>query len=197
MRPCIFRVVTLLFVPVLLLTLLPACRSSSPPPDAQTILTSMQSIGTWPTGRVYSRSAAPDSADYLSDDLFSALFGPAVRGWLSEDEDGTPPPLSDAALFLSAAPHPAEIAVLRCTDMSAALSAVAICRDRLDLLRRTWADTAYAAWADAGVVTITGNYVLLAVTPEAEEVLRAGVHAVGSRGQRCAEDVPLNRSVVP
>lgn len=182
MRPRILCAVARLFVPVLLLTLLPSCRSSSPPPDPQTILEAMRSSGTWPTGRVYSRSAAPDSADYLSDDLFSALFGPAVRGWLSEDEDGTPPPLSDAALFLSAAPHPAEIAVLRCTDMSAALSAVAICRDRLDLLRHTWADTTYASWTDAGVVTIVGNYVLLAVTPDAEDVMQAGIDTARSRG---------------
>ena len=117
--------------------------------------------------------------------LFSALYGPAARNCFDggQDADGQPtaPLASDGALFLSAVPHPAELAVLQCPDRASALSVAALCRARLEGLRSAWAGTDYAAWAEAGDVTVADGFVLFAVCPDADRVLRAGSDAVRRR----------------
>lgn len=144
-----------------------------------------------PAGQVFSRRADPAGADHLSDTLFAALFGPAARGWLADASDVSDPDqtgvsstgaiIQDAALFLSVAPHPAELVVLRCTDSVSALSAAALCRERLSTLCVMWDDTAYAAWVEGGQVTVSGTFVLFAVSPEADDILRTGVRACAER----------------
>ena len=111
-----------------------------------------------PAGLVYDRRADPAGSGYLDGVLFSALYGPAARNCFDggQDADGQPtaPLASDGALFLSAVPHPAELAVLQCPDRASALSVAALCRARLEGLRSAWAGTDYAAWAEAGDVTV-------------------------------------------
>lgn len=172
-----------------------SCAPPSPPPDAASVLAAMQSAVTeLPAGQVFSRRADPAGADHLSDTLFAALFGPAARGWLADTSDvsniseisdsdqagvsSTGAIIQDAALFLSVAPHPAELVVLRCTDSVSALSAAALCRERLSALCVMWDDTAYAAWVEGGQITVSGTFVLFAVSPAADDILRAGVRAV-------------------
>lgn len=172
-----------------------SCAPSSPPPDAASVLAAMQSAATeLPAGQVFSRRADPAGADHLSDMLFAALFGPAARGWLADASDvsnisdpdqtevaSTGAIIQDAALFLSVAPHPAELVVLRCTDSVSALSAAALCRERLSTLCVMWDDTAYAAWVAGGQVTVSGTFVLFAVSPAADDIVRAGMRACAER----------------
>lgn len=147
------------------------------------MLAAMQAAATeLPAGQVFTRTSDPSAADWLSDTLFAALFGPAARGWLSEDAEPTDISggaiIQDAALFLSLAPHPAELVVLRCADSASALSAATLCRERLRVLRATWSGTDYAAWVESGQVTVAGTFLLFAVSPEADELLRVGARAV-------------------
>ena len=179
------RLPALLLVLTLLLPPLSGC-SSAPPPDAREVLTAMTAAaGTLPAGRVYDRRAAPEGKGYLSDTLFSALYGPAARGWLGSDEadadDGGTAMIPDAAVFLSEIPHPGELAVLVCADSDSALSAAGLCRLRLDTLMNTWKDSEYAVWTDRAAVTVVDCCVLMAVVPDPDAVFAAARRALRGR----------------
>lgn len=180
------RAAALLVTIQLLLAGLLSCGRDFPPPAALVILDAMQAAADGlPAGLVYDRRADPAGSGYLDGVLFSALYGPAARNCFDggQDADGQPtaPLASDGALFLSAVPHPAELAVLQCPDRASALSVAALCRARLEGLRSAWAGTDYAAWAEAGDVTVADGFVLFAVCPDADRVLRAGSDAVRRR----------------
>lgn len=180
------RAAALLVTIQLLLAGLLSCGRDLPPPAALVILDAMQAAADGlPAGLVYDRRADPAGSGYLDGVLFSALYGPAARNCFDggQDADGQPtaPLASDGALFLSAVPHPAELAVLQCPDRASALSVAALCRARLEGLRSAWAGTDYAAWAEAGDVTVADGFVLFAVCPDADRVLRAGRDAVRRR----------------
>lgn len=161
------RVALLLVVAVSICPLL-GCRGQ-PLPTAREVLTAMQEAAALPPGEVYDSAAEPGTADALADSLLAALYGSATRGWAGEDDS----PVVEAALFLSSRPEPAELAVFSCRDTTAALSVAAVCRERLSLLQHTWAGTDYAARVEEGEVTVAGNFVLLVVSPDTKEVLRA------------------------
>ncbi len=163
---------------------LTACgHADAPPPTAEQVLsamqTAMEAAGGAPDGRMYSRQASPDSRDYLGDTLLSALYGEAARGLLTVGVDGTAPAVGDAAIFLSTAPHPAELAVFRCSDARGVTTAAKLCRARLDLIRRAWDDTAYAALVARGTVTVEGSYVLLIVAEDPDTALYAARGVIG------------------
>ena len=179
------RAAALLVTIQLLLAGLLSCGRDLPPPAALVILDAMQAAADGlPAGLVYDRRADPAGSGYLDGVLF-ALYGPAARNCFDggQDADGQPtaPLASDGALFLSAVPHPAELAVLQCPDRASALSVAALCRVRLEGLRSAWAGTDYAAWAEAGDVTVADGFVLFAVCPDADRVLHAGSDAVRRR----------------
>ena len=163
-----------------------SCQKHTPPPAVRVLDAMRVAAEPLPAGLVYDRCSDPAGKEYLGDVLFAALYGPAARGCFGEDgqteeaeeSSGTVPLADDGALFLSAVPHPAELAVLRCPDPASALSAAAFFRDRLEVLRVAWAGTEYVTWVEAGRVTVVGGFVLLAVCPNAESVLRAGAEAV-------------------
>ena len=155
---------------------LSGCAGAAPPPPALDVLEAMQAAAeAMPAGEVYDRSADPAGKGYLSDALFAALFGPAVRRRLGGEDGGTAaePLIEDAVVFLSLREHPGELAVLRCADADGALTAAALCRLRLDSLKTAWQDTDYALWTERADVTVEGCYVLMAVFPDPEAVFDA------------------------
>ncbi len=169
----------------LTLALLTACMGGkSPPPPAREVLTAMktamtESAQTLPDGLTYTRAADPSAPDYLTDTLFSALYGEAARGlFVPEDMvDGeSSPPISDAAIFLSVAPYPCELAVFRCSDLRAAATVAGLCRTRLDTVARGYRETEWAAVAPNGRVTVEGCYVFLVIAEDPASVLN------GARG---------------
>lgn len=176
-RPCKrschgLRAVLLLLAAGVVCALL-GCRGQ-PPPSVREVLTAMMEVAPLPPGEVYDSHAVPGNAvpgavDVLDDTLLAALYGSAARGWGAGEES----PVVAAALFLSSSPEPAELAVFYCRDTTAALSVAAVCRERLELLRRTRVGSAYAAWVEEGEVTVSDNFVLLVVSPDTREVLRA------------------------
>ena len=167
------------------LLLLSCTGDKTPPPPAMDVLTAMQAAmtdtaQTLPDGLTYSRAVDPSSPHYLTDTLFSALYGEAARGLLEADGgDGTAPPISDAALFLSIAPYPCELAVFRCSDTRSAATVAGLCRTRQDTLHRGWADTEWAAVTGRAAVAVEGSYVLLAVADDPETVLAGARRAIG------------------
>ena len=180
MRP-VLRLLTCL---VLLLCLLTSCgRGGTPPPAASAVLDAMTAAMTAsaqpvPDGLTYIRSADPTAPDHLTDTLFSALFGEAARGLLTSDPDeGGAPPIGDAALFLSLAPYPCELAVFRCSDLRTAATVASLCRSRLDTVAAGYRGTEWADMAAGGRVAVEGCYVLLAVAEDPEAVL-AGARAL-------------------
>ena len=171
---------SLLLLAVLLPTalLLPACGREAPPPAASEVLAAMESamdatVQNRPEGAVYHRALPPDAPAYLSDTLFSALYGEAARGLLTAEEGGTYRAVNDAALLLSVAPYPCELAVFRCSDTRAAATVAGLCRGRLDTLARGFAGSEWADTAAGGQIAVEGCFVLMALTEDPASVLEA------------------------
>ncbi len=149
------------------------CGRGTPPAEAAAVLSAMcETADTALTCRTYTRAAAPSDGAYLSDTLFSALYGEAARGLLQES-DGVAAAINDAAVCLSMAASPVELAVLRCSDVRGTATAAGLCRARLDAVRRAWAGTAWEAMTAEGTVTVVGSYVLLVIAPHPDKALRA------------------------
>ncbi len=180
----VFRRVLAFCLSAALLPSLSACgRTDVPPPTAAEVLavmqTAMESAGGAPDGQSYSRAAPSDTRAYLGDTLLSALYGEAARGLLVSETEGAAPAVGDVAIFLSLAPHPAELAVFRCSDARGVTTAAKLCRARLDLVCRTWDDTAYADLVARATVTVEGSYVLLIVADDPAAVTNAARRLIG------------------
>ncbi len=164
-------------------------RGGTAPPDAVTVLgavrDAMQNSGQpLPDGRIYHRACDPAGPDYLGDTLLAALLGDPVRELLTAAEggaatsdttavDATPPAaINDAALFLSTAPHPGEIMILRCSDARGTATAAGLCRARLAAIRHAWQGTDYATLTDRAVVAVEGSYVILVVAEDPPRALK-------------------------
>ncbi|MCQ2430283.1 MAG: hypothetical protein MJ192_08135 [Clostridia bacterium] len=180
--------------------LFPVGCASSPPPAAGTVLSAMQdAAGQLPAGQVYDLRNDPSARGYLSDTLFSALYGPAARGLLgsggADAGDGRQPmtataAITDAAVFLPEVPHPGELAVMICPDADSALSAAALCRLRLDLLKNAWKDSEYAVWTERAAVTVEDCCVLMAVTTDPDTVFEAARQVIRHPQQAETQPAP-------
>lgn len=152
--------------------------SRRPPATAEAVLDPMcEAMGEGANGVVRMRSVSPDSPMYLTDALLSALYGSAARGWL-DAEGGDTPLINDAALFLSAAKIPYELAVFRCSDTRGTAMAAALCRARLDVIRRAWQGSEWASELENSVVAVEGEFVLLVVAADSDAVLEAARGAI-------------------
>ncbi len=162
---------------------LTGCRGERPPATAEAVLRGMCDAGVATDGQahaVYDRAADPAGGRYLSDTLFSALYGEAARGLLTGIPDA-PAAIGDAVICLSVAPTPRELAVFRCSDERGCTTAVGLCRARLDAVRRAWVGTEWEAMTEGGTVTVVGSYVLLVITEDPDRALDAA-RAVIRRG---------------
>lgn len=189
------RPICCLTVILTLALLLVSCGEETPPPSADTVLSAMQAsmtetAQTLPDGLTYTRATPEGYPTYLSDTLFSALYGEAARGLLTADETaggtadeasdgGSVPPVNDAAIFLSVAPYPCELAVFRCSDTRTAATVAGICRARLDTVSRGYKGGEWEAVAQGGRVVVEGCFVLLAVAEDPEAVLEAARRVIG------------------
>lgn len=177
MRPFV-SLLPLLMITFLLLT---SCvKSTAPPPAAADILTVMQTAMAdtaqpLPDGLTYTRTAPSSDPAYLTDTLFSALYGEAARGLLAgDDTNGTVPAVGDVAMFLSIAPYPCELAVFRCSDIRTASTVAGLCRGRLDTVARGYAGSEWEAVAARGRVAVEGCYVFLVIAEDPGAVLERG-----------------------
>ena len=167
-------IIPLLLVLSLLLSLAACGRRETPPPAAWEVLAAMQSVMTRtaqpiPEGLLYRRASSPDNPDYLTEALFTALYGRAAEGLLREDGEGGTAAVGDAALFLSVAPYPCELAVFRCSDTDTVPTVVSLCRGRMDAVLKGFAEGPLAADA-TGLVTVEGCFVLLIIAEDPQAV---------------------------
>ena len=174
------RVYVALLIGILLI--FSGCGEREPPPSASEVLAAMQAVmedtaQILPEGLVYTRASSPTDPGYLNDTLFSALYGETARGLLA-DEPSERSVISDAALFLSVAPYPCELAVFRCSDARGTATAAAICRARLDAICCAWQGSEWAGELEDSVVAVEGEYVLLVVAPDTDAVLEAARRAI-------------------
>ena len=132
-----------------------------------------ETVQTLPDGLIYSRQADPASPHYLTETLFSALYGEAARGLLTPDAAGENPEVGDAAIFLSIASYPCELAVFRCSDIRTASMMVGLCQSRLDAVARGYRDSEWERAAANGRVAVEGCYVLLVISEDPDAVLRS------------------------
>ncbi len=174
--------------------LLTSCgRQTTPPPSAAEVLTAMTDAMTasaqpLPDGLTYTRAADPASPSYLTDTLFSALYGEAARGLFLPDAApetggvppvgdlspiGDPSPIGDAAVYLSLSAYPCELAVFRCSDLRTAATVAGLCQSRLDTVAVGHRNSEWAEIAAGGRVAVEGCYVLLAVAEDPGAVLEA------------------------
>lgn len=174
------RVLACLLCCILPVLILPSCGGrDAPPPSAPDVLTAMETAmtdtaQTLPDGLIYTRAADPSSPSYLTDTLFSALYGEAARGLFQPDtaaEGESVPPIGDAALFLSISPYPCELAVFRCSDLRSAATVAGLCYGRLDAVAQGYRGSEWEAIAQKGRVAVEGCYVLLAVAEDPDEIL--------------------------
>jgi hypothetical protein len=161
---------------LLLSLLLCACGPESPPPSAAYLLGVMQTAMSdtaqpLPDGLTYVRTLPAEDPSYLTDPLFSALYGEAARGLLAETDAAGVPAVGDVALFLSVAPYPCELAVFRCSDIRTAATVEALCRGRLDTVARGFAGSEWASVANRGQVAAEGCYVFLVISEDPAAVL--------------------------
>lgn len=166
--------------PLILLLFLTACtRRETPPPSALTVLEVMQAAmtdtaQTLPDGLIYHRGTPADGetpgVSHLTDTFLSALYGEAARGLLDGDGTGTAA-LGDAAIFLSVAPYPCELAVFRCADIRSAATVAGLCRGRLDTVARGYTGSEWQSVAERGRVAVEGCYVFLAMAEDPDAVL--------------------------
>ena len=172
------RMCPLLCLCLTLALLLSSCSlGAALPPSASEVLavmleTMQKSCQPLPDGRIYDRSLSQGAPLYLSDTFLSALYGEAARGLFASD-DGGAPPVSDAAIFLSLAAYPCELAVFRCSDARTAATLASLCRSRLDSLARGYAATEWASLASRSQVSVKGCFVLLALCDDPPRVIRA------------------------
>ena len=175
------RILPLLLILVLLSS---SCgRQTSPPPAAEAVLAAMREVMArtaqpLPDGLLYSRAAASDTPEYLTDTFFTALYGRAAEGLLAAVEGGDPTPaVGDAAMLLSVAPYPCELAVFRCSDTDAVPTVVSLCRGRLDTVVRGFAGTEWES-AARGVVVAEGCFVLLVISEDPQAVADGALAAL-------------------
>ncbi len=178
------RVLCGVLVAALCLTVCGCARARVPASAGEVLggmLTALEEAGaTVPEGMVLSTSADPAAGGHLSDTLAAALFGAAIRELLAA-VDGVAP-VNDMAVFLSASPHPCELAILRCSDAGAARSAAGVCHTRLDLVRRAWAGSDYAAVTDRAAVAMEGSFVLLVIADDPDAALDGARRAIRAGG---------------
>lgn len=167
-----------------------ACGREAPPPGAGEVLSAMEAAmeataQPLPEGVTYLRSALQTEGDgtrVLTDTLFSALYGEAARGLLAAEgtsaQDGGGAAVNDAAIFLSMAPYPCELAVFRCSDVRTAATVAGLCRGRLDAVARGYGESEWREVAASGLVAVEGSYVLLVVAEDPEAVLAAAAGVI-------------------
>ena len=174
MRPFISLLLALVTAVTFLLS---SCGNAAPPLPASEILTAMLGAAETtaqplPDGVIRLTAVPLDSPSLLTETLFSALYGEAARGLLSEG-DGQGPSVQDAALYLSAAPYPCELGVFRCADGGGAEELASLCRGRLDTLSRGFAGGEYEEAARGGRVVVEGNWVFLVLCEDPAPLLDA------------------------
>lgn len=170
-----------------------SCGTAEPPAAAGEVLAAMLAAAPdAPAGMVRDSGASPDSAEYLTPELLSALFGSACRSEGSGEgtESGQDPLIDEAAVFLPAALHPGELAVFRCSSQDDCVSAAALCGSRLNLLRAAWSGSGNTIFTDLlgrALVRIEGPYVLLIISEDPDALLSAARGAIrggtGTRGK--------------
>ena len=170
------RTLPLLILILIVSFLCPSCQgASSPPPAAEAVLSAMQAVMVrtaqpLPEGLIYSRVAAAEAPQYLTDTFLTALYGRAAEGLLTaENGSGRVASVGDAAMFLSVAPYPCELAVFRCSDTDVVPTVVSLCRGRLDTVARGFAETKWESAAQ-GIVATEGCFVFLIIAEDPEAV---------------------------
>ena len=125
-----------------------------------------------PSGKVYSMKAARGDDEYLSEHLINSLYG-----------DGSTPVMADGwldlALFLSSSAHPCEMAVFLCNSRNTANDTARMLCRRLDVIRHTKSDCELSCYFDSASVTVKGNYVLLVISSDTENILKVASKAIG------------------
>ena len=118
-----------------------------------------------PAGKTYDLNAPKGNSEYLDERVVASLFGegsspPTRSGWL------------DLALFLSTSDHPCELAVFLCDSPDTASDTSRILCQRLDVIRTAKDKTEHSAMLDAATVTVIGNYVILAISSDADNAIK-------------------------
>ncbi len=118
-----------------------------------------------PAGRLFILSALEEEDGYIEEDLLAATFG-----------DGILPPeleyVEDAAFFF-AFQHPCEFSVFLCNTSVDTDAVAQMCLRRLSYLKSYWKDRDEATYVQHASVTVRGRWVILCVSSDTENALRA------------------------
>ena len=155
----------------LLLTLTLSPTSCSRETTADDILNAMcQSQNSLPAGQIYHSQAAPGEKEFADAELRSVSFGKtAETDWEI---------INHFAFRLSTAGTPHEFAVFVCVSAQDAYDVAQLCLRRSDILRRGYADTAWAEMSENAQICVSGRYVLMAVGEAAADAIDAGRRAM-------------------
>ncbi len=145
---------------------LPSCSAADTTACSEILLKLTESEISLPAGKIYDMKAHEGDDEYLPQRLFVMLFGngkipSACDGWL------------DAALFLSLTDLPCEFAVILCNSPDNATDTARLLISRLDAVRTVKGDGKFADMLDSAKVTIIRNYVLLIISSDIDNALKA------------------------
>lgn len=141
------------------------CAPDSPAPEQVLAALVEAEIGL-PAGQVYLASAEAHEVSYLSDGMICDLYGNGELPWQLSL-------VQDYGIFLSSAQHPCEFAAFLCYSRSDTDQVATMCHARLDALRAHYNGTDFASYTQNARVAVVGRYVLLMVSSDAENALRA------------------------
>ncbi|MBQ9162897.1 MAG: hypothetical protein IJX74_06440 [Clostridia bacterium] len=148
-----------------------ASCSPAPPSDCADVLAAMcKAADSLPSGRVYSTdSQSPDGV--LTESLMRSLFGESALGYFYIDAEGKSA-VDSCAVFIPSSQDACELAVFRCTRSNICPSVARLCLSRLDALRHGKSSPENQAALASAKVCILENYVILAVHPDPDALIR-------------------------
>lgn len=158
---------------IIVITLLfPSCAERGLVPCREVLLEMTGAEVGLPSGKIYSLSAPRGDGEYLSEHLINSLYG-----------DGSTPVMSDGwldlALFLPSSAHPCEMAVFLCNSRDTANDTARMLCRRLGSLRQAKGNGELSYYFESASVTVRGNYVLLVISSDTENILKVASKAIG------------------
>ncbi len=167
------RKIAVLIIVIIILSILSSCFAGRDPETSAILSEMLSGAEDLPVGRMYTKKSSPGAEDYLSDDLLAALYGSGDAPDVFERVEGI-------SLWTASGFSACEFAVFLCSSRRDTEEIADLCLGRIDIMRhfissnseKMSLDSSIKARLDTAKVTIIGRYVIMAVSDDAELVIK-------------------------